>query len=379
MKSHKKNVLIRIWAIVMTALLTAFLLPGVRAKAEGAVHADIDTGRKGSLTVTHLSADDEPVEGVTSGIFLVATMDENGIYTITEDFRDFFTDPDFFNNGFDYDSWKECVKYEPEGDTDRLCRYIEGSDGIKPFAQSVSDAKGKTCYIGLTLGIYYVLSDRVVKGDYTHSFANFVYPVPLLETDENGAVRVNYDPEVSPKKSSVNNEDIVSCCSLVKRWDDDGYSDKRPVEVSFNIYCDGELWRVDTLSAANNWKVTWNLKGEHFFSVEEIDAGEGYTGRVECVNVGHDFEFICTNTYSPPDTPENPPDTPENPPDTPENPPGIPDIPEVLGAIRDLPEVLGARRLPQTGQLWWPLPILVIAGICLIIKGIKKNAANKAK
>ena len=95
---------------------------------------------------------------------------------------------------------------------------------------------------------------------------------------------------------------------------------------------------------------------------------------------------MLTNTYKPetppppPDTPNPPPDTPNPPPDTPNNPPdtpGFPSLPEVLGAIRNLPEVLGARRLPQTGLLWWPIPLLVIVGVVLIVKGIRKN--NKAK
>ena len=38
----------------------------------------------------------------------------------------------------------------------------------------------------------------------------------------------------------------------------------------------------------------------------------------------------------------------------------------VLGADRDPQAVLGATRLPQTGQLWWPVPILLIVGIILI-------------
>ena len=49
--------------------------------------------------------------------------------------------------------------------------------------------------------------------------------------------------------------------------------------------------------------------------------------------------------------------------------PGEPDT-GVLGAERDpgMPEqaVLGVDRLPQTGQLWWPVPILLIGGFALI-------------
>ena len=73
----------------------------------------------------------------------------------------------------------------------------------------------------------------------------------------------------------------------------------------------------------------------------------------------------------------NPPPRGNTPPPTGNNPP--PETPPsdgtVLGAARDLipPQVLGANRLPQTGQLWWPVPILCIAGFVLIGSGIYRR------
>ena len=54
----------------------------------------------------------------------------------------------------------------------------------------------------------------------------------------------------------------------------------------------------------------------------------------------------------------------------------------MLGAIRKLigkalPQVLGARRLPQTGQLWWPVPILLTAGILLFVSGLRDNLRKR--
>ena len=52
----------------------------------------------------------------------------------------------------------------------------------------------------------------------------------------------------------------------------------------------------------------------------------------------------------------------------------------VLGASRDEipPEVLGANRLPQTGQLWWPVPVLCIMGLGLIVSGVQRRKAVEA-
>jgi pilin isopeptide linkage protein len=56
---------------------------------------------------------------------------------------------------------------------------------------------------------------------------------------------------------------------------------------------------------------------------------------------------------------------------------GAGDSSGVLGALRDpigaIQEVLGASRLPQTGMLWWPVPVMMISGAGLIIFGRKKR------
>ena len=73
----------------------------------------------------------------------------------------------------------------------------------------------------------------------------------------------------------------------------------------------------------------------------------------------------------------NPPPPGNNPPPPGNNPP--PDTPPsdgtVLDAARDLvpSQVFGANRLPQTGQLWWPVPILCIAGFVLIGSGVYRR------
>ncbi len=369
MRNPVNKNLIRIAAFVM-ALFMAVVLSGEVSFA--AVSATIDTSRTGSLTITHLSVDEELKANVGSHIYLIATIDENGQYTLTDEFKDCFEDQNFFNNGYDYDAWKSCVMYEGASDSDVLLRYIKERN-IEETAGGSSDAQGKTYYSDLELGIYYVMSDKLAEEEYTHSFVNFVYPVPILEQPENGGnFVVNYNPSASPKKSKEKN-DVLVHCSVLKRWEDTGYENMRPQSVTFNIYCDGDLMETVTLSEANNWYYEWQKVGPYTFYVEEVAPGNGYTGNIQIFQDGHDAYYVCTNTYTPPTEPTPPPsDNPGNPTDVPGQ-PGLPNLPDVLGAVRDLPAVLGARRLPQTGQLWWPIPILVIGGIALIVVGIKKK------
>ncbi|MBE5823939.1 MAG: Cna B-type domain-containing protein [Butyrivibrio sp.] len=380
----------RIVVVALIALLFMTAPVGKVYAKEYLARADIDMSmdRHGSLTITHRSVDDELMEGVNSQIYLVATIDKDGQYTITDEFKECFSDPDFFNDGFDYDSWKDCVQYEETSDSDILDKYIKAKS-INPVKNGVSDNNGKTYYTGLALGVYYVHSDKIVKDEHTHSFVNFVYPVPILVKDKDtGVISPNYSPEAEPKKSRVKN-DVVTHCSIQKQWNDGGYAN-RPASVVFEIYCDGELMETVTLSSSNNWYHEWQNPGAHEYTVREIGIADGYSSSISVYQKPgtHDFVYTCVNSRgggdNPPPPPDNPPPDnppPDNPPPTnpPSNPPGFPGLPAVLGAVRALPQVLGARRLPQTGQLWWPLPILVIAGIFFIVKGIKKNAKMKAQ
>lgn len=86
------------------------------------------------------------------------------------------------------------------------------------------------------------------------------------------------------------------------------------------------------------------------------------------------------DTPNTPDTPDNPntpntPDTPDNP-NTPDNPdtPNSPDTPQNPGT----PQTPGPR-LPQTGQLNWPIPVLSISGLLLLGAGwlLRKKGTGK--
>jgi hypothetical protein len=383
----------RIVVAALIALLTASLLPSLNVRAYDDISdiepaTSINLNHLGKLTVKHIDADEKLAPGVESKIYLVATVDEKGIYTITDDFKGFFEDLDFFNNGFNYDQWKECVVHTDEGNsnTGAMETYIK-EKGIEAVASGTSDDNGETLYSNLTLGIYFVESGTYEKSDgFLHTFINFLYPVPILQKKDGQPLEINYHPTASPKKART---EIDVHCGIKKQWDDSS-SNNRPATVSFRVYVDGveAEWSPITLSSENDWQYNWTDKGNPKYTVEEINNPEGYRPEITLKQVGpHEFIYTCVNHYSgdnPPPPPDNPPPDnppPDNPPPTnpPSNPPGFPGLPAVLGAVRALPQVLGARRLPQTGQLWWPLPILVIAGIFFIVKGIKKNAKIKAQ
>ena len=157
--------------------------------------------------------------------------------------------------------------------------------------------------------------------------------------------------------------------------------------IGINAAGDGlEVKSVDVETSDNNKFV---LEGEN--DLKDVTAAQPAASK-----------FPFTNTYTEPEVPsssEVPPTEPETtrrkqsettgrerstvgpPPSAAETPTvaGAYREPEgeVLGAARTPQAVLGASRLPQTGQLWWPVPILFICGIALMAGGLVKRRADE--
>ena len=96
---------------------------------------------------------------------------------------------------------------------------------------------------------------------------------------------------------------------------------------------DGKSYETVTLNQENSWNYTWeDLEAGHEWKVVEQTVPSGYT----MTSTQEGKRFIITNTYKKPGT----------------------TVPTG-----------GGSKLPQTGQLWWPVPILVILGILAILVG----------
>ena len=125
---------------------------------------------------------------------------------------------------------------------------------------------------------------------------------------------------------------------VIKIWRDKGYENNRPKEVTVELLKDGKIVDTQVLNEKNNWRYTWNdLEAGHEWKVIEKDVPEYYT--MSCTLYGK--AYIIINTYKNPDVP------------------GTPDTPNT-------PEKLS---LPQTGQLWWPVPVMAGLGLLAFMIG----------
>ena len=354
------NRISRILAFVMAMLLVVGGM-SFTSYARG----PIDTGKKGKITITYRFKEDgtdsyQNFKNIEVSIYKIASVSDDGFSfelnapynTLTDIDLSTITDKDTAA-----DTWSKVLRaVEYEAITNHSADAITG----------VTDEDGKAVFENLDLGIYLVKSAVVEEDDCTYVFSSFLVSVPQLneETDEWIYDDTYYVAEAFAKCERFLVEKAKF--SLYKRWADAGGEQYRPQSITVVIKRDGEVYDTVTLSQDTGWSYSWEDKPGYTWSFEESYTGFGDGGVVV---------YTITNSYTPSNPPgDNPPPPGDNPPG--DNPPGTPDLPDVLGAIRDLPQVLGARRLPQTGQLWWPLPILVIAGVFLIIKGIRKNSKN---
>ena len=307
---------------IVPLLLVMMLLLSTPAFAAGS----IDLNREVTLTISYQDRG-SPLVGANFSIYLVATVDETGELTTTDSFKQFNVDIRGKNDA----AWRT------------LASTLEGyvlRDNVAPTDSGKTNADGilyfPTGSKKLTPGLYLVLGDRITQGGFRYDPMPFMVMLPTQDTDKNEWL---YDVIVNPKHESSEIPDTPSTITrkVLKVWDDANSSD-RPTEVTVQLLRDGKVYETVTLNAENNWRYTWSgLDDSYRWTVVEKEC-KGYTVQVERDGI----TFVITNTreVDVPDTPT--PTTPK-----PTNP-----------------------TLPQTGQLWWPVPLLVMGGLLFLVIGL---------
>ena len=125
-----------------------------------------------------------------------------------------------------------------------------------------------------------------------------------------------HDPEtiVISGKKTITNKRTPEKVNLTgqKTWEDDNDKDGlRPKEIQVRLLANGkDTGKVATASAATGWKYSFEQLAKYeagkeiTYTVEEVAVPEGYTAKVEGMNI--------TNRHTP-EKPQTPPSTPEKP------------------------------------------------------------------
>ncbi len=319
----------RILGLLLAAALLLLSSPALAAEA-------LDPAQGCSLTVSYQDGS-VPLVGAGFSVYLVATADESGAHTATETFARYplrIQDAD--------DAARRMLASTLEGYTLRDC--------ITPTGSGITDSQGMLRFPddshALVPGLYLVLGTRHRQGGKIYDAQPFLVQLPMWDEEKQ---TWNYDAAVAPKFTSRSDSatSVAVTYKVLKVWEDDGHEKDRPEQIEVDLLRDGAVYDTVTLNAANNWRYVWeNLDGVYRWLVVEKEPG-GYT--VEVTQEG--TTFVVTNTWEAPDTP------PATDPTVPEPTPGKP-------------------SLPQTGQLWWPVPLLVCGGLLLIVVGLLRRRGD---
>lgn len=376
-----KRTAIHLAAAVLSLVLSVLCLPQKASAYTWIPEADMD--RECSLTVSYRVPD------VRFSLYRVADVTSHVTFQTLYPFNKY---PVRYQN-LGRDGWTDLAE--------TLEGYVE-RDSIAALRTGVTDARGRLTFGGLDRGLYLVLG-----GDYYDKNGEHWEPVPFLICLPNWVEPENpgeegwwtFDVTVEPKPSYI--DPGLTQRRVLKVWQDGGRTDQRPKSITVDLLCDGRLYDSVVLNAENDWRWKWeDLDASHRWRVVERTVVDGYTTSVSLEGL----TFRIVNRWSPPpDDPGTDPEDPKDPP--PEDPPpddpppeGPPDIPleDPDVPLGELPEIplddpdvplddgvyiddmeIPLANLPQTGQLWWPVPLLSVAGMFFLILGWGWNRRSR--
>ena len=307
----------KVLGCLLASLLLAALLP-TAAMARGV----INTTEPVSLTIQY------PRRGITFRLYRVAEVSAYGEYALTGDFQD---DP-------------VTLKQPDQAGWRVLAATLDGyaaRDQRKPLATRETDADGQLTFSGLEAGMYLVTWQKHTTGGYTYTPVPFLVSLPGLDGEDNWVYDVTADPKYDREKVPVQPGAVIVDRKVLKVWEDDGAEDARADSITVQLRQTGKVYDTVTLSGKNRWSYAWDgLSKDDTWQVVEADVPEEYTVTVSREGI----TFVVTNTL-----------TEE-----------IPDEPVPQGPA-----------LPQTGVLWWPVPLLACAGMALFLAGWARRRSEE--
>lgn len=278
------------------------------ALAVTAVAQTIDLERENTLTVS-FGESGEGFPEVEFSLYPVAALTEEGEYALTGDFGQYPV------------SLEDLDSSGLRSLAQTLDAYV-ARDTLTPLLSQKTGEDGRVSFDGLSPGLYLVLGESYTQDNTVYTPSPMLFYLP--DQGEDGGWE--YEVTASCKFDQEETTDTTVSRKVQKVWKDNGNQSKRPEMVFVQLLENGAVVDTVALSEENNWEYTWEgLDASSRWQVAETSVPDGYTVTV----TQEGTLFVVTNTY--------PGKTPP--------------------------------KLPQTGLLWWPVPLLACAGLVLVIAG----------
>ena len=238
-----------------------------------------------------------------------------------------FTSSGVTLNGLDHKGWTSAAA--------TLSAYAT-NNSIAETVSGDSDANGTAIFSNLAQGLYLVAGDSLKIGTHTYFFAPFLVALPN-PTDAGGW---NYDLTAYPKIiDPVEEPPKVFDLTVLLQWSDAGHTSQRPSTIGITLLRDGVVYENYTLSAADNWRHTWeDLSEEYHWTVVQKTALDVYS--VSYQSNGN--VLVITDVIK-------------------------------SGSNGSGTGSTNNGSIPQTGILWWPVEVLAALGILLFVIGWRRR------
>lgn len=304
-------------------LIALLLLQPVQVLAAGMIDLEKDV----TFTISYQDGK-LPLSGAQFKLYHVADVDETGEITVTDSFSRFNVDI--------------------RGKNDNAWRTIASTlEGYVLNGSAAPDDSGKTDDNGmisfpsagkkLAKGLYLVVGTRHEQYGNYYDATPFMVMLPSQDNSNTWSYEISSSPKHTTNQIPTKPETVTR--KVLKVWKDGGATQQRPKEITVQLLQNGNVYSTVKLNAGNNWRYEWsNLDSKYKWTVIEKTPSE-YT--VSITQEG--ITFVITNSTS------------NN------SQPGKPSEPS----------------LPQTGQLWWPVPVLFCVGLAFISAGLIRRRGTK--
>lgn len=211
------------------------------------------------------------------------------------------------------------------------------ADGISPDAVGMTAADGYASFSGLQEGLYLAQASRITDAaGYIYTAAPVLLELPRYDVN---LQEWNVQAEAVMKVERENPPDTSTTeIQVYKIWESEGVS--RPSSVVVDLVEDGKVVKSVTLDETNYWRHAFiGLDSEKKYHVVERSVPQGYTVSI----AQSENRYTITNTAG--------------------------YAPEESAELKNTGSQGG--MIPQTGLLWWPVPVLAIIGLLLFGLGWK--------
>lgn len=190
---------------------------------------------------------------------------------------------------------------------------------VQPAATAKTDDSGIARFENLTPGLYFIQSTKVLRDGMIYE------TMPVFVS--------TFSPEITAKYSQIPEYMDIK---VIKVWKDSCHPSRRPKSITIRLMRDGVKYSEITLPQKGKWEYTWkDLETRYQWTVEE-DPITGY----KKPEIRYENGLITvTNACNRPASHTN-------------------------------------TTLVQTGQLWWPVPVLLVAGLLLVIVGLIRRRGD---